>query len=588
MLPALLHNETDVSETVDMMKKKSLPALHNDGDVTETLAMLKSVGSMLDAVAAIDTAKTSRPITLDAITPEISSSLTPVRRPTRLEPIAPLQAAGAAVVAGAGRGAPAAAGTKFGPGVYVAESSSKPALDGKNTTARTAARGAANRLMRRMFRKSSVVEEPAARDDSLLAPPVITPPGGRITDDEVVITIEAEEGCTIEYRTDGVAPDEDGEWTGCCVYRGPLVLDEAGDLQVLARARKGDFVSAVTEANFNVSRVLRVLPKEVVSGVIRMVNASVDKTAKMAKKAFERALGRGLNTHVDVRVDETPAWFDVRFSADSENAAQSKALVTDLKSMSFVKRIALWLGREGFKVKEEHFKIDKVASHPLEVVKLHLDWTFPGNSSDFLDGSCLLLEQDACTGIVDYRGGDRGKKKVPKEAVSHSGDVMRANGGRHEITVHLPKVEKKVTDLFFTLSAYNCGDLSLFKAPSIRFFDAFDDTELADYTVSQCGGAQAVVLANLQRTAGGSWRVQAHGKKSSGTVRDYTPILEDIAPLVNFYDARRRRFWLVRLGALAAAGRLRTRARQSHEARFVEKIFNEVPESAFRQVVMFL
>ena len=79
-----------------------------------------------------------------------------------------------------------------------------------------------------MFRKSSVVEEPAARDDSLLAPPVITPPGGRITDDEVVITIEAEEGCTIEYRTDGVAPDEDGEWTGCCVYRGPLVLDEAG------------------------------------------------------------------------------------------------------------------------------------------------------------------------------------------------------------------------------------------------------------------------------------------------------------------------------------------------------------------------
>ena len=50
-------------------------------------------------------------------------------------------------------------------------------------------------------------------------------------------------------------------------------------------------------------------------------------------------------------------------------------------------------------------------------MKLHLDWTFPGNASDFLDGSCLLLEQDACTGIVDYRGGDRGKKKVPKEAV---------------------------------------------------------------------------------------------------------------------------------------------------------------------------
>ena len=34
---------------------------------------------------------------------------------------------------------------------------------------------------------------------------------------------------------------------------------------------------------------------------------------------------------------------------------------------------------------------------------------------------------------------------MPKEAVSHSGDVMRADGGRHEITVHLPKVKAEVT-----------------------------------------------------------------------------------------------------------------------------------------------
>merc|ERR1719258_905995 len=147
-----------------------------------------------------------------------------------------------------------------------------------------------------MLRAPAEEEEEVVEEPPEVAPPVITPPGGRITDDEVVITIEAEEGCTIEYRTDGVAPDEDGEWTGCCVYRGPLVLDEAGDLQVLARARKGDFVSAVTEANFNVSRVLRVLPKEVVSGVIRMVNASVDKTAKMVPEGL-RARPRARAEH---------------------------------------------------------------------------------------------------------------------------------------------------------------------------------------------------------------------------------------------------------------------------------------------------
>jgi hypothetical protein len=44
----------------------------------------------------------------------------------------------------------------------------------------------------------------------------------------------------------------------------------------------------------------------------------------------------------------------------------------------------------------------------------------------------------------------------------------------------------------------------------------------------------------------------------------------------------------VRLGALAAADRLLTRARKSREAQLLEKIFHEVPESVFRQLVLLL
>ena len=47
---------------------------------------------------------------------------------------------------------------------------------------------------------------------------------------------------------------------------------------------------------------------------------------------------------------------------------KSAAVVADLKSLSFVKRLALWLGREGLKVKEQDLKVEKVASHALEVV----------------------------------------------------------------------------------------------------------------------------------------------------------------------------------------------------------------------------
>ena len=165
---------------------------------------------------------------------------------------------------------------------------------------------------------------------------------------------------------------------------------------------------------------------------------------------------------------------------------------------------------------------------------------------------------------------------------------MHPTGGRHELTVSLPRLPIRTTDVFFALSAYNCGNLSLFRKPSIRFFDAFDASPLAQYTAAGLlGDAQAVVMAKLQRHQGG-WRVVAFGATSSGTVRDYAPILKDISPLQAFYDRRRRRFWLIRLGALAASGRLLVRARASQEAQLLERIFYEVPEVVFRQFVQFL
>merc|ERR1719174_3360780 len=106
--------------------------------------------------------------------------------------------------------------------------------------------------------------------------------------------------------------------------------------------------------------------------------------------------------------------------------------------MSFVQRLAGWLTREGMRVKAEDLEVEKVESHALEVVKLHLDWTFPGEKADYLDGSCLLFEEDVCKGIVDYRGGDQGSVLVRADAVRHSGDVMNETGGRHELTVRLP------------------------------------------------------------------------------------------------------------------------------------------------------
>jgi hypothetical protein len=148
-------------------------------------------------------------------------------------------------------------------------------------------------------------------------------------------------------------------------------------------------------------------------------------------------------------------------------------------------------------------------------------------------------------------------------------------------------VPPKVTDLYFLLSAYNCGDLALFKKPSINFIDAASQAELATYTSVPCSGVQACVLATLQRR-GTAWRVLAHGRGASGTVRDYAPILQALVPFQAHYANVRRRFWLIRLHALAAGGRLATRARASIEAQLLESIFDEVPDMIFRSLVMYL
>ena len=57
-------------------------------------------------------------------------------------------------------------------------------------------------------------------------------------------------------------------------------------------------VSAPVEAQFSVTRVLRVLPKEIVSGVVKLLSATVGKATASAQKAYERALAYGLKTKV--------------------------------------------------------------------------------------------------------------------------------------------------------------------------------------------------------------------------------------------------------------------------------------------------
>lgn len=449
------------------------------------------------------------------------------------------------------------------------------------------ARAAASRLLLRMTHAEpeALPPLPAPRPATPVpafcaprppAPPDVSPPGGRFAE-PVLISLAAEDGCSIEYLTD---EDEGAEW---CVYRKPILLDGTGDLVLRARARAASgLLSEAAVCRFESSRVLGVLPKEVITGVLRVLSVAAE-SLQQKKAAVGRALSSALSAPVRVlRVDGEGDRSEVHFAADAETRAAGRAAEKALRQESFTAKVANFFGREKIKVAAAALRVEKVSRRALETVDLHLDWTFPpGVESDFLDGSCLVYEAARCAAAVDYC------HQAAHPALSHSGDVMRPGGGRHELRVNLDQVGAAVTELYFVLSAFHCRDLSRFPNPSVRLFDPYTpEAQLTEY-VHGGTSASALVMAALQRR-GESWRVLAVGAPCPGTVRDYTPIQEAIAPMQVHYEHAARRFWLVRLHALSAQGRVVTRARAAREAQLLERVFDETPDDVFRRVVRFL
>jgi len=227
----------------------------------------------------------------------------------------------------------------------------------------------------------------------------------------------------------------------------------------------------------------------------------------------------------------------------------------------------------------------RASAHWLEEVTLALRWGHPFDGVDFLDGSGLCYAEDRCVEVVDYRGPLAGSKILDEEpimgedrlglaglvgppacavapleggvpGVSHSGDMVDINEGRHTLRVDLPRLPGCITDIFFTLSAYNCEDLTLFQKPTIEVLDSKSNRVLCTYTLGPYAGNRACVLASLHRGAKG-WEVVAHGRSSGGTVRDYSELQSTIASLQARYAHRRRRMPLLLLHALERESRAR-------------------------------
>jgi len=464
-----------------------------------------------------------------------------------------------------------------------------------------------------------------------LPSPEFSVEGGTFAE-QVMVTLTCEQGLQLRYLVEKLPEEEDSAERGRhtqlvidgLLYRRPFVLDEYGTYVVHAMCTREDRdfqVSEVVSQRFVIRPTdvvplrgakLAELPGQMVRGLFRFAGTTTKAIAPRLE-TVRRAIANAAKTVesrvcVHLKVDskkkgKLSSGVEVSFSVQVARGEDAQAMERGITDPSLVEKVADLTGLPCRKV------VVEAQARSLEGVLLHLAWTFPsGGSRDYLDGSAMVYAEDRLLDVVDYRGAQSVHKSSSSSAscewsvgrgrdatILHSGDVMSRSGGRHAIYVQLSDLPQIVTEVFFTLSAYYCRNLSKFVAPRVCFFDAVDTRHLlTEYQVADAGCASAAVVCSLQRdrsggSSGGSagtWSVVAYGQTCDGTVRDYSPIEAAIAPVQAKYDNWRRREPLVLLSALWDAGRALPKGSARREDVTIPLL--EIERDLFRHAVSFL
>eukprot|EP00928_Gymnodinium_smaydae_P011814 TRINITY_DN14323_c0_g1_i2.p1 TRINITY_DN14323_c0_g1~~TRINITY_DN14323_c0_g1_i2.p1 ORF type:complete len:739 (+),score=79.25 TRINITY_DN14323_c0_g1_i2:145-2217(+) len=451
-------------------------------------------------------------------------------------------------------------------------------------------------------------------------PPKFVSPGGQHTD-KVSVVLEKrrqDEQLRVMIQPAGDAamiPDANS-----LLYEGPLLIEEPGQYVIRAACFSGPVMSDVVFQSVEVvapsfGKRLKALPAAMVQGVMRfkgVTQAALAPRLESVRVAIAKAAG-ALVSQVSVDVHEPTGenskGVEVGFTLEAERMEDAQSFAGKLTQPSLVETVAKLT-----KAKADSIQIERPQVRALEEVMLSLGWTNPEGNKDFLDGSCLVYSEDALIEVVDYRGPASEKSghcrcssanfswgagTGPDASISHSGDVLTSTGGSHVVRLRLDRLPPNATDCFFVLSAYNCRDLSKFRDPNMKIFDAHSPSHmLTNYSVSEAGSNAAVVVCSLTRECKG-WTVRAFGKSCDGTVIDYLPIEAAIRPFQDRHLCWRRRRDLVLLQALWQADRALPRAplaglpagpaAEAGEAfeDFLVPLL-ELPVQLFRHVVQFL
>lgn len=105
--------------------------------------------------------------------------------------------------------------------------------------------------------------------------------------------------------------------------------------------------------------------------------------------------------------------------------------------------------------------------------------------------------------------------------------------GHHTINVKLKSLPPYIDKLFFTLSAWRSPNISKYKNPSLRFFDAKEpNKQLCSDEIQKAAYSQAIIMCALLKIDG-TWNVFRLNTLSAGNARDYTPLQQTISRIIS-------------------------------------------------------
>ena len=149
---------------------------------------------------------------------------------------------------------------------------------------------------------------------------------------------------------------------------------------------------------------------------------------------------------------------------------------------------------------------------------------------DYLDASVLLYSGSKFVDVIDFSN----KSSKLCSGVEHSGDRMDDTKrlGHHTIDVSIKSLPTHIDKLVFILSAWRSPNISKFRNPSLRFFDAkFPDVQLCSDEMSEVADSQAIIMCCLTNKEN-VWQVFSLKHLSAGNALNYEPLKRNIVSLI--------------------------------------------------------